>query len=182
MKEEKTFSQMLSTIICGHLLLHLHFNLGRMDVLADWGGYLLLISALPPLAREEPSAMLLRPLGVGLAMWEGILWGLKLLGETPTLDVMGLAALVAEITALYFHFQLLTDVMIAAENHNFFPQAKRIGDLRITRTVSATVLALPVDWGEYLWAASALACVNFLVTIALILEIYSMKKEQDRTV
>lgn len=175
MKEEKTLPQALHSIFLGYLLLHLHFNLGRLDILPDWAGYLALLSALPALAKEEPSAALLKPLATGLALWSGFTWLLKILGDSAEIPVL---PLVASIVGLYFHFQFLTDVMVSAENHGL-PQAARIGQLRTARTVLMTISALPLDWGEHLWIASALAGAALLVTAALCLELNAMRKILD---
>lgn len=175
MKEEKTLPQALNSIFMGYLLLHLHVNLGRLDILPDWAGYLALLSALPALTKEEPSAALLKPLAVGLALWNGFAWAVKILGDSVEIPVL---PLVVSIVALYFHFQFLTDVMIAAEHHGL-PQAARIGQLRTWRTVIMTAAALPLDWGEHLWVVSALAIAAFLVTAALCLELNAMRKALD---
>ena len=175
MKEEKTLPQALNSIFMGYLLLHLHVNLGRLDILPDWAGYLALLSALPALVKEEPSAALLKPLAAGLALWNGFTWVVKILGGSADIPVL---PLVVSIVGLYFHFQFLTDVMIAAENHGL-PQAPRIGQLRTWRTVITTAAALPLDWGEYLWVVSALAIAALLVTAALCLELNAMRKALD---
>ena len=175
MKEEKTLPQALNSIFLGYLLLHLHINLGRLDILPNWAGYLALLSALPVLAKEEPSAALLRPLATGLALWEGFLWVVKLLGGSVEIPVL---PLVVSIVGLYFHFQFLTDVMIAAENHGL-PQATRIGQLRTWRTVIMTAAALPLDWAEHLWVVSALTAASLLVTGALCLELNAMRNMLD---
>lgn len=175
MNEEKTLPQALNSIFLGYLLLHLHINLGRLDILPDWAGYLALLSALPTLAKEEPSAALLKSLATGLALWSGFEWAVKLLGGSVDIPVL---PLVVSIVGLYFHFQFLTDVMIAAENHGL-PQAARIGQLRTWRTVIMTAAALPLDWGEHLWIVSALAAAGLLVTAALCLELNSMRNMLD---
>ena len=67
-------------IAWGYILLHLNFNLGTLNILPNWLGYVLMLQALPILGNDEPSAPLLRPLGIILALWEGALWALAIFG------------------------------------------------------------------------------------------------------
>ena len=175
MKQKENLYEALTSILLGYLLLALDINLGPINILPDWAGYLLMLSALPALAAEEPSAALLQRLGQGLAVWSGIQWVLKIVGGS--LDVYGLGLIVSAVS-LYFHFQLLTDVMIAAKNHDL-SQAKQMGFLRNLRTVVLTLVALPVDWAEGRWIgiAGALVLLGALVHVAICLELHHMRKE-----
>ena len=67
-------------IAWGYVLLHVNVNLGSLNILPNWLGYLLILGVLPMLGEREPSALLLRPLGILLALWEGVLWALTLFG------------------------------------------------------------------------------------------------------
>ena len=48
----------LRHIAWGYILIHVHINLGTIDILPDFAGYLLLLGALPILGQLEPSAPL----------------------------------------------------------------------------------------------------------------------------
>ena len=74
MNEKPDLYKPLSHIAWGYLLLHVNFNLGTLNVLPNWLGYLLILSALEPISQLVPSSLLLRPLGKVLAAWEGVLW------------------------------------------------------------------------------------------------------------
>lgn len=53
MKRHKT-AWALGQMGAGYLLLGLTFSAGRVDLLPDWGGYLLLVWAMGPLAVGAP--------------------------------------------------------------------------------------------------------------------------------
>ena len=74
MNERPELYKPLSHIAWGYLLLHVNFNFGTLNILPNWLGYLLILSALEPISQIVPSALLLRPLGKVLAAWEGLLW------------------------------------------------------------------------------------------------------------
>jgi len=59
----------VKSIAWGYILIHLHLNLGTIDILPDFAGYLLILGALPALGQPEPSALLLKPFCVGLVLW-----------------------------------------------------------------------------------------------------------------
>lgn len=128
----------------GFVLLHFHFNLGSLDILPDWGGICLILKAIPVLTRHSQSAGLLRPFGIGLAIWEGIHWICAALGIT--LD-LGFLSIVSSIVSLYFRFQLLTELARIGECYQC-PQHKKLLVLRNLDAVIITVLALPIPWEE----------------------------------
>ena len=64
----------------GYFFLYLDINLGSLNILPDWGAYLLFLSAIRLLAGERRDLSLLRPLGILLAAWNGADWALTLLG------------------------------------------------------------------------------------------------------
>lgn len=108
-------AQAVRRIGWAYVLLHLHINLGTLDILPDWAGYLMILSALPALAEWSPSAKLLKPLGVFLCANASLQWLVKLIGfsastTAATANLLSLYHLLCDIIYLYFHFQLLTDI------------------------------------------------------------------------
>ena len=100
----------------GYFFLYLDINLGSLNILPDWGAYLLFLSAIRLLAGERRDLGLLRPLGILLAAWHGADWALALFGG----GVSGLwapADVVIGVVQMYFHFQLLTDCAALAAAH-----------------------------------------------------------------
>ena len=126
----------------GYLLLHLHINLGRLDILPDWAGYLLILNTLPILGDKRPSVLLLKPPGQLLAVYGGFVWLKNIFGWTESLPALNL---IAGIMGLYFHFQLLSDL---AEIACGCPEEKTLLRLRTAYTLFSTLVALPFPWED----------------------------------
>jgi len=56
------------------LLIYIDLEVNQMDLLPDFVGYLLILSAIGNLKGEERDLILLRPLGILLAVWSGVTW------------------------------------------------------------------------------------------------------------
>ena len=108
----------LSRIAWAYLLIHLHFRLNNLDVLPDWAGYLLIFSAIGLLAGELRDLPLLRPFCILLGAVSGVDWlSFLLTGAEFTGRFFLLSALITCV-ALYFHFQLLTDLAALADRRS----------------------------------------------------------------
>lgn len=141
MKKRTPAANAADSILKGYLFLHLNLNLGTLNVLPNWVGYLFINEILPDLALTRPSALLLRPLGWGLAAWEGVCWVLTLFSITPTgllgTSIWQLAQVAAGVAGLYFHFQLLTDLAETARMKGY-PSVKKLLRLRTVKTLLST--------------------------------------------
>lgn len=149
-REPKTtsLSEAVSCVAWGYVFLHLDFNLGGINVLPDWACYALVLHALPGLARAERSALLLRPLAIILLAVDALMWALQIFGAAPDLYIV---SALCTVLALYFHFQLLTNV---ADIARIDPQRSRsVLRLRNFRTVFVTLLALPWQREAMSWSA-----------------------------
>lgn len=169
-------------IAWGYIFIHLDINLGTLNILPNWVGYILLMKALPALSEEETSAALLRPLGTALAVWNFISWLVKLFGITygslAVQNIMSVIGYVMIIIGMYFHFQLLTNLANAAERYNC-SQKDRILRLRAVNTVLMLVLNLPLPWDKIEAAAIILLFVMAAVTLWICAVLFSLKKELD---
>ncbi len=143
MKRHKT-AWALGQMGAGYLLLGLTFSAGRVDLLPDWGGYLLLVWAMGPLAVGAPALSELRPAGVLLGVWAGIFWLLQAAGKT---GLLALPCLLANVLALYVQFQLLTELGTLLPRLRL-PGQGALWRLRTGWTVLAAVGALPVAWEQ----------------------------------
>lgn len=144
----KSLSEAVSCVAWGYVFLHLDFNLGGINVLPDWACYALVLHALPGLARAERSALLLRPLAIILLAVDALMWALQIFGAAPDLYIV---SALSTVLALYFHFQLLTNV---ADIARIDPQRSRsVLRLRNFRTVFVTLLALPWPPEALSWSA-----------------------------
>lgn len=137
----------LTKIAWGYVFLHLNLNLGTLNVLPNWVGYLLFFSAIGLLEEELGELALLRPFCVLLGARELADWlavfatGQTLMGQFFLLDAL------LTCIGLYFHFQLLTDLAILADG-----AGENGSGLRTCRNVDAvlrTLMCLPLPWEEW---------------------------------
>lgn len=154
-------------VATGYLFLYFNFNLnfgGTLDVLPDWLGMAFLLQSLPALACWQPAALLLQPLGLLLAGWEGLEW----LAAVFQLDLAALPVLplVARVVSLYFHFQLLTNLADAVQPYHP-EEADALRGRRTLNTLFLTAVALPLPWEEWQYAALVLLLCSVAVTFAL---------------
>lgn len=156
----------------GYLLIRIDLNLGTMDILPGWLGYLLILKALPAFGEEEPSAKLLRPLGIVLALWEGAGWAAALFGVTVDSYLLTVLAGVVE---LYFHFQLLTDLSHIAGNYAC-PQEGKLLTLRTVYTVAATLSLLSLPWEDWLAVAVAVMLTGVAAALWICKTLFSFRR------
>ncbi len=156
----------------GYLLIRIDLNLGVLDILPGWLGYLLILKALPAFGEEEPSAKLLRPLGIVLALWEGARWLAALCGVTVDSYLLTILAGVVE---LYFHFQLLTDLSRIAGKYAC-PQEGKLLTLRTVYTVAATLSLLSLPWEDWLAVGVAVALTGMVTAIWICKTLFSFRR------
>lgn len=172
MEQHETLCRAIKNIAWGYILIHLHINIGALDLLPDWCGYLLFLGALSVLGQSEPSAHLLKPLGILLTVWNGIFWILKCFGVS---SIGYIPDLIATVISLYFHFQLLTNIAAVAREKEC-PQEGSILTLRTVRTILITLFALPFPWAEYEVLALIFLFINIIVAICLCSVLFSMHR------
>lgn len=172
MTQREKLADAVWLIAWGYVLLHVDITFWSVNILPNWLGYALMLRALPALGEEEPSALLLRPLGMLLALWEGLLWGLAIFGGSAGHGIIGV---LGSVLALYFHFQLLTDLASIAGRHGC-PEQNRILTLRTVRTVLITLLALPLPWARYMALAGVIVLVQLIVGVWICSVLFSLKR------
>ncbi len=173
--EHERLTDAIKSVAWGYLLLLVNFNLGTLNILPNWLGYVLMLKALPALGEEEPSALLLRPLGTLLALWEGVVWGLAIFGGSFDSTVI---SIIAAVLGLYFHFQLLTNIANIAKSHDCTEQG-RILTLRTVRTVLLTLSSLPLAWERYTAFTIGMVIVNLIVAIWICSVLFSLRNSLE---
>lgn len=108
--------QGISNAAWGYFFLYFNLNLGTLNILPTFVGFLLFLSSIKHLQDEERELALLRPLGILLALWHVVQWvmalfGADLAGDSQFLD------LIVRLVNLYFHFQLLTNLASIAAKY-----------------------------------------------------------------
>ncbi|MBQ8802449.1 MAG: hypothetical protein IJZ53_02280 [Tyzzerella sp.] len=164
----------ISKIAWGYILLHLDFNLNTLDILPNWAGYLLFISALSAIGEEEESAKLLKPLGTILTAIEMVSWMNK--GFLNSYFNLGAVSIIASAISLYFHFQLLTNLAGIAHKYEC-PQEKMLLNLRTVKTILTTFFAIITSLEIENFVIYALLIIFFVVTIWICKVLFSFKNE-----
>ncbi len=168
----------LYTHICrvgwSYVLLHLDINLGTVDILPAWVGYLIILRSLPVLGKQRSSALLLKPFSWLLLFTSLADWLAKIIGSSlqQMLIFDGLAFLldlILVLVRLYFHFQLLTDIAVIAKQENY-PYVKELLNVRLVYTISMTIVALPFwfDGDQYRGAIGiGIALINVVAAVMI---------------
>lgn len=165
MTDTQQLRSALTRIIWGYVFLYFNINLGTLNVLPNWAGYLFFFSAIGLLEGEMRDLPLLRPFCVLLGAVEGVNWLWVLLtGETVLQRFFLVYALVICIS-IYFNFQMLTDVATLVEARGIYAGALRT--VRNGDAVLRAVLMLPLPWQE--WAVLSVLVVLASVMICLCL-------------
>ena len=96
----------------GYFFLYFDIRLGQLNILPEFGAYLLFLSAIHFLEGQRRDLALLRPLGWLLAAWSGLGWAAEFFGATLDFPVVGI---VIGAVQMYFHFQMMTDFAALAQ-------------------------------------------------------------------
>ena len=164
------------------MLLDINLNIGQntLDLLPDWVGYLLLLSAIPllePVLRDLP---LLRPFCVVLAAAEAVEWTAALLtGQLLLYRFLPVSAILTCL-AMYVTFQLLTDLARLAEGEGF--PAGRLRLCRDLDVVIRAILFLPLPWEEWIALAVVLAVAGMIVCIMIAVQLFSLRRRLGEAV
>lgn len=140
------FCQALKKIGWSYVLIHIHIKIGTFDLLCDWIGILLILSALDILMKEEPSAALLRPFAGALTLVYLADSVLSLAGLALT-DIT-LVQIITTVVWVYLQFQLLTNIADMAQKREY-PNTKRILQLR-TGSCILNLIAMGVRYFDFL--------------------------------
>lgn len=168
---ENPLAKAIKQVAWGYLLLMFNFNLTTINIIPNWLSYLFFYKALKPISKYEKTVLLLKPLNLCLGLYEFFIWILSILAIK--LDTYLITAIIG-ICALYFHFQLLTNI---AKLHQC-RQAKSLYRLSIMRTVLLTVAFLPIDNSQYLEIVIIYQVINFIVSIVLCFQLFDYSSDE----
>jgi len=173
----------ISKVAWGYVFIFFHINLGTLDILPDFVGYILFFSAIGLLQEVESELALLRPFGIVLVIYHIIEW----MGQLFSIhwgDVSQLVSIVLCIVSIYFQFQMQTNLASIAMKY----QSEEAGvDEKLLRyrnvyvvgtsgTMISTYLALWLgEIGTYL--AFGCALVTLFVGICILVTLFGFRKE-----
>ena len=161
------YKNALKKIAWGYVFIYFSLNLGPVDALPVWVGYILLLQALDGVAEREPSAGLLKPFAFVLITVELVRWVLAWFSGSL---VMPWISVITGIIGLYFHFQLLTNLSEIAENTDSC-RPERLLRLRTLNVLLTTVLSLPFRYEimEWIVTLGSIAVVAFIIQVLIVL-------------
>lgn len=134
--ETKTLSSAIKKIAISYIFIYFHINISVIDILPNWLGFFMIVSSLPVLSEKERSAQFLRPFGIALGIWNIIELVLKAAGTEWNITLI---SIIISIIAIYFHFQLITNIANLAVEQS---KRKRLLVLRTTTVLLNTLLTL----------------------------------------
>jgi len=166
----------------GYFFLYFNINLGTVSILPTFVGWCLFLSAIRNLKEERRDLSLLRPLGILLAVWHGIGWGLSWLGTTLDNRFPALELLIG-LAVLYFHFQLLTDLAALAakyqpEEDGLDRRLLRWRTLQTLLLTAITLVAYFAEWfgGGWDYVVTAMAVVYVIAGICLMAALFALRR------
>ena len=109
----------ISRAAWGYFFSYFDLNFGAVDVLPDFVGYIMFLSAINLLKDEERELSLLKPLGIILTAWAVFIWA----GSFGNMQIEGMwqfTDLIIFVINLYFQFQLLTNIASIATEHQSY--------------------------------------------------------------
>ena len=168
----------------GYIFMYLDVNLGTIDILPSWAGYLFILSALPVLSEYEKSAALLRNLAILLTGWAVLEWVMNIFGITSAAGSMGtlinIAATIIGVVSIYFHFQMLTNLAEIAGQLGLDERKERLLKLRTVNTILHTILAIFSSLAflqAFMWLTLGLALINFVNTLRITICLFGFKSD-----
>lgn len=174
--EAKALSSAIKKIAISYIFIYFHINISVIDILPDWLGYFMIVSALPMLSEKEQSAQLLRNFGIAIGIWNIIEWGLKITGVQWNVTLL---SLLFSIIIIYFHFQLITNIANLDIEQS---KRKRLLVLRTTTVILHTLLALslymPITHNEevYTYILMFMGIPQVIICIWIAGELFGLSK------
>ena len=166
----------LSKVAWAYVLLFFDLNLGTLNLLPEWAGYLLLGQAIVLLGAEVRDLPLLRPFCLLLGLWTGLDWVVVLLGGS--LEALPyLVNLVLIVVSVYFHFQLLTGLAALAARYQ--PEGMALDcKLAVCRTLNVLIITLRYLCALFFpvpWVILAITLAGFVVCLFLLCYLFALR-------
>ena len=180
MTQWQTLYTGVSRAAWGYFFLYFDIRLGQLNILPEFGAYLLFLSAIHFLEGQRRDLALLRPLGWLLAAWSGLGWAAELFGAAVDFPVVGI---VIGAVQMYFHFQMMTDFAALAQCYQGADQTldRRLLRCRTLQTLLLTATTILFYLQERLpevWAAVmvVLAVVYIVAGICLVAALFALRR------
>ncbi|MBR5874218.1 MAG: hypothetical protein IKY90_05715 [Oscillospiraceae bacterium] len=165
------YSKAVKNIAWYIILVSYHFNIGIIDVLPDWLGYILLYNAVKTIGKIQPSANLLKTFSAVLIADSLFQMICKIFDFSIQSYVYGV---IMAIIHIYLDFQILTDIWHTAQKYRIY-SGNKIPMLRNITTFTYTVsfVFLYSDWNVYVTYGAAVINIIMKTYLAFILFIHA---------
>ena len=176
MEEREQLSRALRKIFWGYIFLYFSINLGTLDILPAWLGYIYFSRAIDDcIEKEEPSAKLLKPICSILTIYRLIEWFITMFGIE--MNIIIISELFA-VVALYFHFQFLTNLANIAHKYEC-PFENTLLSLRTVHTVMITILTFTMYFKDVEWLSLMIMVAQLFITIFICFVIGKFRRYID---
>lgn len=163
----------MDKLFLGFFLLFLNFNLNfngaTLELLPDWLGYILLFLACKELLTESELFQKPQPFCIGLAIYDGILWLMSLLGITADLGILSwILALAATCLNLYVSMLIIDAItnMEMRRNYDLFSaHLRKVWKVVAVCSIAANVLMIVPVVALICVVVAAVAGIVFLVAV-----------------
>lgn len=179
MEQKEQLSRALRKIFWAYILLYFDINLGTIDILPAWIGYIFLNQTISDcIEKEESSAKLLKPICLILTIYRLIDWFVAMLGLEMNLLIV---SEVFSVVALYFHFQFLTNLANIARKYDC-PIENTLLALRTVHTVMMTILTFTMHFSEIEWLSLMIMVAQVFITIFICFVIGRFRRILDENI
>ncbi len=174
----------ISKIAWGYVFVFCNINLGTLNILPNFVGFLMFLSAISLLQEVEPELALLRPFGIALSIWYVMDWLCQLFSVSLTGGLLLAVNVVICIMSIYFQFQLLTNLASIAVKYQstgaeFDVKLLRYRNIQVVAITGAMILTYLIpqwlgDGGTFLvliWTAASL-----IVGICILVTLFGFRK------
>ena len=166
----------------GYFFLYVNVNLGTINILPEFVGWMLFLSAIRHLEEERRDLALLRPLAQMLAVWNFIDWGFTCLGVSVS-GMLPVVELVMSLAGLYFHFQFITDCAALAAQYQSEGEEldSRLLRWRTWQTLlltATTLMIYPAEWFGGWWemVTIGMVFVSAFVALCLMMAMFALRR------
>ena len=141
MTDRERLGKAVGKIAWGYFFIYFNINLGTIDLLPTFVGYIFILNSIDTLAEEERSTALLKPLLYILIVWEILKWINGFVNFTPSGYIYTLINTIVIVISIYYNFQLFTNLASIAEKL-FCKEKDGLLVLRTVYTILLTVVSV----------------------------------------
>lgn len=166
-------------IAWGFFFIFIHINIGSVDILPDWVGYAMIVSALGAVISEADKLKVLRPVGVILVVWNVLEWVLDIFGAGA---YAAYVAVIPAVLAICLVYTLFKNLAVCACKYTC-PQEKSLNLLaavyavfNIVSTVCSYISLIFSDVAAFMIIGVVLIVVGLSVMIAILVTLFAFSR------